>query len=166
MQCYWPPMKSPGVSSLSKLCLVCFAVTQVVHAQTPTTPSGEAVAPAPVVVKTGPLTSIWTKQDRLNDGLFYYPDMPIGVIRTLDRSQYLFFAPGTGLNQATQTVCSRRCNEKRLFHGTRNRWQFNLCRHAARQLHCHTPGTFREGLKQVCARLSPEPKLGLDQIRG
>jgi hypothetical protein len=89
-------------SGLAKLCLVSFALVCVAHAQTPTTASGEAGAPAPVVVTTGPITSIWTKQDRLNDGLFYYPDMPIGVIRAQDRSRYLFFAPGTGLNQATQ----------------------------------------------------------------
>jgi hypothetical protein len=95
-------MKSPSVSRLLQLCVVSFALTHVLHAQTPTNPSGEAVAPAPVAITTGPLTSIWTKQDRLNDDLFYYPDMPIGVIRTQDSSQYLFFAPGTGLNQATQ----------------------------------------------------------------
>ncbi|MGB6603115.1 MAG: hypothetical protein WBE65_02320 [Steroidobacteraceae bacterium] len=96
------PMKSRSESILSKLCLVSFALTHVVHAQTPTTPSREAVAPAPVAFTTAPLTSIWTKRDRLNVDLFYYPDMPIGVLRTQDSSQYLFFAPGTGLNQATQ----------------------------------------------------------------
>ncbi len=95
-------MKSPSESSLSKLCLVSFALAHAVHAQTPRTSSGEAVAPAPPAFTTGPLTSIWTKPDRLNDDLFYYPDMPIGVIRTQDSSQYLFFAPGTGLNQVTQ----------------------------------------------------------------
>jgi hypothetical protein len=95
-------MKPPSVSRLSQLCVVSFALTHVLHAQTPTNPSGEAVAPPPVAFTTGPLTSIWTKQDRLNDDLFYYPDMPIGVIRTQDSSQYLFFAPGTGLNQAAQ----------------------------------------------------------------
>lgn len=89
-------------SSLPKLCLVSFALSCTAHAQTPTIASGEADAVAPVVVTTGPLTSIWTKQDRLNEGLFYYPDIPIGVVRKPDRSQYLFFAPGTGLNQATQ----------------------------------------------------------------
>src|ERR1700730_11865133 len=95
-------MKSSSVSRLSQLCVVSFARSHVLHAQTPTNPSGEAVAPAPVAFTTGPLTNIWTKQNRLNDDLFYYPDMPIGVIRTQDSSQYLFFAPGTGLNQATQ----------------------------------------------------------------
>jgi hypothetical protein len=95
-------MKSPSVSRLSQLCVVSFALTHVLQAQSPTNPSGEAVTPAPVAFTTGPLTSIWTKQDRLDDDLFYYPDMPIGVIRTQDSSQYLFFAPGTGLHQATQ----------------------------------------------------------------
>lgn len=95
-------MRSSSVSRLSKLCVVTFALTQFLHAQTPTASSGEAVAPAPVAFTTGPLTSIWTKQDRLNDDLFYYPDMPIGVIRTQDSHRYLFFAPGTGLNKATQ----------------------------------------------------------------
>lgn len=61
-------------SSLSRLCLVSFALIHVAHAQTPTTPSGEAGAPPPVVATTGSLTSIWTKQDRLNEGLFYYQD--------------------------------------------------------------------------------------------
>ena len=97
-----PPMKSRSVSSLAKLCLVSVALTHVVRAQSPTTTSGQAVAPAPVVFTTGRLTGIWTKQDRLNDDLLYYPDMPLGVIRKQDGSRYLFFAPGTGLNQATQ----------------------------------------------------------------
>jgi hypothetical protein len=89
------PMKLQNASRLSiSLCL--FVLTQVLHAQSP------PLAPPVVAVTTGPLTSIWTKQDRLNDDLFYYPDMPIGVIRTQAHSHYLFFAPGTGLDQATQ----------------------------------------------------------------
>lgn len=94
-------VKLPNVSGLAVI--VGFSVLMhVARAQTPMGSSGEAVAPAPLAVRTGPLTSIWTKQDRLSDNLFYYPDMPIGVIRTPGNSRYLFFAPGTGLNQATQ----------------------------------------------------------------
>ena len=95
-------MKSSSVSSLAQLCLVLFALMHVAHAQTPTTPSQEAVTPASVAFTTGPLTGIWTKKDRLKDDLLYYPDMPIGVIRIQGGSRYLFFAPGTGLNQAAQ----------------------------------------------------------------
>ncbi|HEV2270866.1 MAG TPA: hypothetical protein VGR92_15540 [Steroidobacteraceae bacterium] len=95
-------MKSPSVLCLATLCLLMFPLTHVAHAQTRTTSAENAVAPAPVTFTTGSLTAIWTKQDRLKDNLFYYPDMPIGVIRTQDRSRYLFFAPGTGLNQAAQ----------------------------------------------------------------
>jgi hypothetical protein len=84
------------------MCLASFALIHVARAQSPASPSSEAVAPAAVAFTAGRLTSIWTKQDRLNDDLFYYPDMPIGVIRQRDSSRYLFFAPGTGLNQATQ----------------------------------------------------------------
>ena len=50
----------------------------------------------------GPTEDVWTLQDRLNHNLFYYPDMPIGVITTEDDSGYLFFAPGAGKNQTTQ----------------------------------------------------------------
>jgi len=55
-----------------------------------------------VTFTTGAIESIWTLQDRLNSGLFYYPDMPIGVINTQDDQGYLFFAPGTGKNETTQ----------------------------------------------------------------
>jgi hypothetical protein len=95
-------MKLTGVSKLSQMCVASVALTHVLQAQTSLNSSADAVAPAPVALTTGPLISIWTKQDRLNGDLFYYPDMPIGVIRTQDSSQYLFFAPGTGLNQITQ----------------------------------------------------------------
>jgi hypothetical protein len=94
-------VKLPGTSSLTIVVSFC-VLTHAVRAQTPVAHSGEAIAPAPIAVTTGPLLSIWTKQDRLNDELFYYPDMPIGAIRTRAGSRYLFFAPGTGLNQATQ----------------------------------------------------------------
>src|ERR1700733_10542669 len=51
---------------------------------------------------TGAPESIWTLQNRVNSGLFYYPDMPIGVIHTRDDQGYLFFAPGTGKNETAQ----------------------------------------------------------------
>lgn len=65
--------------------------------------SATALAQRPTpIFKVGAPKSIWTLQDRLNDGLFYYPDMPIGVIRTRNDSGYLFFAPGSGKNTVTQ----------------------------------------------------------------
>jgi hypothetical protein len=55
-----------------------------------------------VTFTVGKPVSIWTLQDRLNSGLLYYPDMPIGVIRTQDNQGYLFFSSGSGANQSTQ----------------------------------------------------------------
>jgi hypothetical protein len=43
----------------------------------------------------GPPAAIWTLQDRQATGLFFFPDMPIGVIKGA-QGQYLIFAPGTG----------------------------------------------------------------------
>jgi hypothetical protein len=43
----------------------------------------------------GPAIPIWTLKDREASGLFFFPDMPIGVVKG-PRGQYLIFAPGTG----------------------------------------------------------------------
>ena len=65
-------------------------------------PSGAYAQSTTPVFTIGSPESIWTLQDRLNDNLFYYPDMPIGVIRKPDNSGYLFFAPGSGKKETTQ----------------------------------------------------------------
>jgi hypothetical protein len=44
---------------------------------------------------TGPPAPIWTLKDREASGLFFFPDMPIGVVKG-PRGKYLIFAPGTG----------------------------------------------------------------------
>jgi hypothetical protein len=43
----------------------------------------------------GPATPIWTLKDRESSGLFFFPDMPIGVAKG-PQGRTLIFAPGTG----------------------------------------------------------------------
>jgi hypothetical protein len=62
----------------------------------PSPPAAPApAATAAAAFSAGSAIPVWTLKDRQTSGLFFYPDMPIGVVKG-PRGQYQIFGPGTG----------------------------------------------------------------------